>query len=51
LHLKSAERDSRNAVLKARVPQSNLEFFSWLYQGIELKPATKARLAPQRPAS
>jgi 3-hydroxybenzoate 6-monooxygenase len=51
LHLKSAERDSRNAVLKARVPQSNLEFFSWLYQGIDLKPATRARLAPQPPAS
>lgn len=44
LHLRDAERDARNAILRDRSPEDNLAFFSWLYDGIEVGESTRARL-------
>lgn len=44
LHLRGAERDARNAILRARTPEDNLAFFSWLYKGIDVGESTRARL-------
>jgi 3-hydroxybenzoate 6-monooxygenase len=46
LHLKGAERNSRNFLLRAREPRDNLEFFAWLYQGIDIAEETLSRLRP-----
>lgn len=45
LHLRGAERDARNVILRARTPDDNLVFFSWLYKGIEVGASTRARLS------
>jgi 2-polyprenyl-6-methoxyphenol hydroxylase-like FAD-dependent oxidoreductase len=44
LHLKGAEREARNQLLRQRRPDDNLEFFAWLYEGIEINQQTTSRL-------
>jgi 2-polyprenyl-6-methoxyphenol hydroxylase-like FAD-dependent oxidoreductase len=44
LHLKGAEREARNQLLRAREPGDNLEFFAWLYEGVDIHEETAAHL-------
>ncbi|MCK9916007.1 FAD-dependent oxidoreductase [Microbacteriaceae bacterium K1510] len=44
LHLRDAEREARNAILRERAPEDNLAFFAWLYEGIEVGESTRVRL-------